>query len=195
MIKVGLTGGIGSGKTLVSEVFNRLSVPVFNADNEAKNILNNDSAVIKQIKEQFGNDIYSAQGIDRKKLAAIVFNNSEALKKVNAIIHPQVRQYFYNWIKNQNVKYVIEEAAILFESGANQELDLTINVHADEFVRIKRVILRDNTTEEAVKSRMKNQMSDQERIDCADYTIYNNGDRMLLPQILDIHQHILSKVK
>lgn len=195
MIKVGLTGGIGSGKTLVSKVFIRLGIPVFNADYEAKVILNTDKETIKQVKKEFGSEIYTDQGIDRKKLAEIIFNNITALQKINAIIHPRVRQYFYEWLKKQKVPYVIEEAAILFESGANQELDLTINVHADELVRVRRVMLRDNTTEETVKSRMKNQMSDRQREKLADYTIHNNGDRMLLPQILEIHQHILSKSK
>lgn len=195
MIKVGLTGGIGSGKTLVSKVFIRLGIPVFNADYEAKVILNTDKETIKQVKKEFGSEIYTDQGIDRKKLAEIIFNNITALQKINAIIHPRVRQYFYEWLKKQKVPYVIEEAAILFESGANQELDLTINVHADELVRVGRVMLRDNTTEETVKSRMKNQMSDRQREKLADYTIHNNGDRMLLPQILEIHQHILSKSK
>ncbi|MCB2195184.1 MAG: dephospho-CoA kinase [Bacteroidetes bacterium] len=195
MIKVGLTGGIGSGKTLVSKVFIRLGIPVFNADYEAKVILNSDKETIKQVKKEFGSEIYTDQGIDRKKLAEIIFNNITALQKINAIIHPRVRQYFYEWLKKQKVPYVIEEAAILFESGANQELDLTINVHADELVRVRRVMLRDNTTEETVKSRMKNQMSDRQREKLADYTIHNNGDRMLLPQILEIHQHILSKSK
>lgn len=195
MIKVGLTGGIGSGKTLVSEVFIRLGIPVFNADKEAKVILNSDKETIKQVKQEFGGGIYTDQGIDRKKLASIIFNNSSALQKINAIIHPRVRQYFYEWIRKQNTPYVIEEAAILFESGANQELDLTINVHADELIRVKRVMLRDNTTEKEVKSRMKNQMSDKQREKLADYIIYNNGDSMLLPQILELHQHILSKSK
>ena len=195
MIKVGLTGGIGSGKTLVSEVFIRLGIPVFNADNEAKAILNKDTEVISQIKKEFGENIYSAEGVDRQKLAEIVFNNPQALSKLNAIIHPRVHQYFYEWLKRQDAKYVIEEAAILFESNAYKELDITINVHADELVRINRVVKRDNTTEEAVKSRMKNQMSDGERIKLADYTIYNNGDKMLLPQILEIHQNILNKMK
>ncbi len=195
MIKVGLTGGIGSGKTLVSEVFIRLGIPVFNADSEAKTILNKDQQVISQVKKEFGEKIYAIEGVDRKKLAEIIFNNPSALEKINAIIHPRVRQYFYAWLKRQDAKYVIEEAAILFESNAYNELDSTINVHADELVRINRVVKRDNTTEEAVKSRIKNQMSDKERIKLADYVIYNNGDRMLLPQILEIHQNILKKVK
>lgn len=193
MIKVGLTGGIGSGKTLIGEIFERLGVPVFHADYEAKVILNSDEKVIQQIKEEFGEDIYTAQGVDRKKLAEKVFKNPDALSKINAIIHPRVRKYFMDWMKKQNAKYVLEEAAILFESNAYKEMDFTINVHADEQIRIKRVIDRDKTTSEDVKSRMRNQMSDQERIERADFTIYNDGSRMILPQVLDIHHKITNK--
>jgi len=195
MIKVGLTGGIGSGKSLVSEVFIRLGIPVFNADNEAKIIINKDHEVICQIKNSFG-DIYTDQGVDRAKLASIVFNNQEALKTINSIIHPKVREYFNNWINQQkDAKYVIEEAAILFESNAYKEMDITINVYADELIRIDRVVKRDQTSIEAVESRMQNQMSDDARIELADYTIYNNDDKMLLPQILEIHQEILKMIK
>ena len=192
MITVGLTGGIGSGKSLISEIFKRLGIPVFHADDEAKIILNSDEIVVDQIKKEFGENIYTSQGVDRKQLADIIFNDQTALSKVNAIIHPRVRQYFIEWKGKQNTKYVIEEAAILFESNAYKELDITINVHADELVRIKRVVERDKTSDEAVKSRMNNQLSDQERIKLADYTIYNNGKQMLLPQVLDIHNKILN---
>jgi len=193
MIKVGLTGGIGSGKTLVGEIFKRLGIPVFNADYQAKLILNKDKEVKEQIKSEFGTDIYTNQGIDRKKLAALIFNDPSLLTKVNAIIHPRVRQYFIDWMNEQDARYVIEEAAILFESNAYKELDYTINVHADELVRVNRVVERDNTNVEAVKSRMKNQLGDDERISLADYTIYNNGNEMILPQVLEIHQKILEK--
>ncbi len=192
MIKVGLTGGIGSGKTLVSEMFSRLEIPIFNADHEAKFILNNDPEVIIQIKNTFGG-IYDTKEINRKKLASIIFNNQEALEKINSIIHPKVREYFNNWIKKQHsAKYIIKEAAILFESNAYKDLDATINVHADELVRINRVVKRDKTSIEEVKSRIKNQLSDEERLKLADYTIYNNGDNMLIPQILEIHKKILN---
>ncbi|MFC2151606.1 dephospho-CoA kinase [Bacteroidota bacterium] len=194
MIKVGLTGGIGSGKTLVCEIFKRLGVPVFNADFEAKIILDSDAEVIHLIKLNFG-EIYDKEGINRSKLAAIIFNDQNALRKVNEIIHPKVRECFHDWIdQQQNSKYIIEEAAILFESNAYKELDITINVHADDLIRINRVIERDKTTIEAVKSRMKNQLSNEERIKLADYTIYNNGDKMLLPQVLEIHNNIINEI-
>ncbi len=195
MIKVGLTGGIGSGKTLVSEIFIRLGIPIFNADNESKSILNTDKEVIQQIINNFG-DLYTENGINREKLASIIFNDQVALETINSIIHPKVREYFHRWAaKHVNAKYVIEEAAILFESNAYKELDVTINVHADELIRISRVIARDKTTEESVKSRMNNQWSDKERIELADFTIYNNGDKMVLPQILEIHNQILKRIK
>ncbi len=195
MIKVGLTGGIGSGKTLVSEIFFRLGIPVFNADFEAKAILDTDKEVIQQITNNFG-AIYTENGIDREKLALIIFNDQVALKTINSIIHPKVREYFHSWIaKHANAKYVIEEAAILFESNAYKELDITINVHADELVRINRVIKRDKTTDESVKSRMNNQWSDKKRIELADFTIYNSGDKMVLPQVLEIHNQILKRIK
>jgi len=195
MIKVGLTGGIGSGKTLVSKVFTHLGIPTFNADKEAKAILNTNKEIIHQISKLFG-DIYTLEGINRGKLASIIFNDKNALKKINALIHPKVREYFDAWaVKQLNTKYIIEEAAILFESNAYKELDITINVHTEELTRIKRVVERDKTTPEAVKNRIKNQLSDKDRIKLADYTIYNNGDMMLLPQVLEIHNKILNRIK
>ncbi len=195
MIKVGLTGGIGSGKSLVSQVFIRLGIPVFNADFEAKEILNKDPEVIQQIKNYFG-DIYASKGVDRAKLATIIFNDQEALKTINSIIHPKVHQYFYTWIKQQqSAKYVIEEAAILFESNAHKEMDFTINVHADELIRMDRVKKRDHVSGDDVKRRMKNQLSDKERMNLADFTIYNSGKEMVLPQILQIHHKILNTIK
>jgi dephospho-CoA kinase len=196
MLKVGLTGGIGSGKSLVSEVFKRIGIPVFNADQESKSIVNTDEEVIRSLKEEFGNSIYNHDGIDRKKLAAIIFNNQDALLKVNQIIHPKVRAYFFEWTKSfENKPYVIEEAAILFESKANIEMDFTINVHADELVRVKRVIERDKVSKGIVESRISNQLTNEERITLADFTIHNNGDEMILPQILKIHSEILKSVK
>ncbi len=196
MITVGLTGGIGSGKTLISEVFNRLGIPVFNADYEAKKIMSSDDKVITQIKKEFGDDIYNTEGINRKKLAAIIFENENALKKINSIVHPKVRESFILWSQTkENYPYIIEEAAILFESKAHKELDITINVHADELIRINRVIERDQVPFGSVKSRMKNQLSDEERMSLADYTIYNDGKKMVLPQVLEIHQKILNRRK
>ena len=196
MLKVGLTGGIGSGKTLVSKIFKHLGVPVFNADQEAKKIVNADPEIIKTLKKRFGNSIYSDNGIDRKKLADIIFNDEKALKKVNQIIHPKVREYFNIWAKNNlHLPYVIEEAAILFESKANVDMDFTINVQANELIRIKRVVDRDNVSKDLVKSRMNNQMSDKERGSLADFTIDNDGDKMILAQVIKIHNKILKRIK
>ena len=194
MLKVGLTGGIGSGKTLIGEMFKRLGIPVFNADTEAKNIINSDTDIITKMKNYFGDDIYNEKGVDRKKLASIIFNDKNALEIVNSIIHPKVRECFFNWAERQNKSpYVIEEAAILFESNAYKELDITINIHADELLRINRVLERDKTTEEAVKNRMNNQLTDDERIKLADFTIYNDDKQMVLPQVLEIHNEILKR--
>jgi len=196
MITVGLTGGIGSGKTLISKVFNCLGIPIFNADYEAKKIMNSDEDVILQIKHEFGDDIYGIESINRKRLASIIFEDKNALIKINSIIHPKVRESFMTWSNiKEDYPYVIEEAAILFESNAYKELDFTINVHAHELIRINRVVERDQVSVESVKSRMKNQLSDEKRISLADYTIYNDGSRMVLPQILEIHQKILKRKK
>jgi len=196
MLKIGLTGGIGSGKTLVSEVFKHLGIPVFNADHESKIIVNTDIEIIQSLKKEFGNSIYNEKGIDRKKLAEVIFNNQEALLKVNQIIHPKVREYFFTWTNRfKNKPYVIEEAAILFESKANIEMDLTINVHADQLIRIKRVVERDKVNSELVESRISNQLSDEERIALADFTINNNGNEMILPQVVEIHNKILKNIK
>ena len=196
MLKVGLTGGIGSGKTLVGEIFNHLGIPVFNADLESKNIINTDIEIVRYLKNKFGDDIYTPDGINRQKMASIIFNDKKVLAEVNLIIHPKVREYFIKWMNNfKNTPYVIEEAAILFESEAYKELDITINVHADELIRINRVVERDRTNIEAVKSRMKNQLSDKERIALADFTIDNDGNKMILPQILEIHNQIIKRIK
>jgi len=192
MFKLGLTGGIGSGKSLISEIFIRLGIPVFNADIESKKIVNSNRDVIKLLSNEFGKDLYSDNGLNKQMLAEIIFNDKIALQKVNQIIHPKVRDYFKVWMdKNHYAQYVIEEAAILFESKANFDMDFTINVHADEFIRIDRVVRRDNMDAELVKRRMENQLSDKERIALADFTIYNDGKQMVLPQVLEIHNKII----
>ncbi|HKL07431.1 MAG TPA: dephospho-CoA kinase [Bacteroidales bacterium] len=194
MIKVGVTGGIGSGKTLVCEIFGHLGIPVFNADIEAKNIYSIDQDVIDQLKQLFGQDIYHKGKLKKDVLANIIFNDSKALDKVNSIIHPKVREYFLDWAEKQTSKYVIEEAAILFESNAYLDLDYIINVHARQDSRIERVMERDNISKEQVLNRMKNQLCDEKRMKLADFTIYNDDERMLLPQVLAIHQKILKKL-
>ncbi|MFP4023187.1 MAG: dephospho-CoA kinase [Thiohalospira sp.] len=194
MIKVGVTGGIGSGKTLVCQIFEKLGIPVFNADIEAKKIINSDKSVVEQIKHSFGSDIYNRNQIKKEVLAQIIFNDNKALNRINSIVHPKVREYFLDWAEKQNSQYVIEEAAILFESNAYLDLDYIVNIHANKKSRINRVMSRDKIGKEQVLSRMKNQLCDEKRMKLADFTIYNDGDRMLLPQVVDIHQKILNRI-
>jgi dephospho-CoA kinase len=192
MIKVGVTGGIGSGKTLICRVFEKLGVPVFYADDEAKRLLDADPEVKEAMMEYFGRDIYDDKGLKKAHLASKIFNNQDALSKVNSIVHPAVRQLFVGWAKEKEAAfpYVIEEAAILFESGVYKDLDFNILVYAPEELRISRVISRDNIDREKVKVRMQHQMRDEEKINMADAVIYNDESRLVLPQILEINKRL-----
>ena len=186
MKKIGITGGIGSGKSTACEIFKLLGVSVFHADDEAKNLQNNDLQIKNQLIKLFGEHIYSEDGLlDRKMLAGLIFNDTKALAKVNAIIHPAVRQNFLKWVENkQNDNYVLYEAAILLESGYSVDFDRNILILADEKIRIERVMKRDSISEELVKERIKNQMPDSEKINLVDYVLENSDDKLLIPQII-----------
>jgi len=192
MKKIGITGGIGSGKSTVCEVFRLLGVPVFHADIEAKNLQNNDLNIKYRIKELFGEDVYTPEGIlDRKKMAGIIFNDQKFLEAINGIIHPAVRNCFQKWCENyQKLPYVLYEAAILYESGFASDFDRNILVIADERLRIERVIKRDQITEETIKERIKNQMPDIEKLNKADFFIENNNQSLIIPQILKLDKLI-----
>lgn len=192
MKKIGITGGIGSGKTTVCKIFRLFGIAVFHADDEAKILQNNDPQIKRQLIERFGENIYSQDGVvDRKKLANIVFNDPSELSFLNSIIHPVVKQKFLTWVDDyQNEPYVLFEAAILFEVGFANNFDLNILVTADERIRIKRVIRRDHLTEEAVRQRILNQSPDINKVNMANYIIENNNDRLLLPQIIKLDKLI-----
>jgi dephospho-CoA kinase len=182
---VGLTGGIGSGKTTVSKIFNAFGVKVFNSDNVAKNLLNTNNEIRKEVIELFG-DVYENNLINAKKLASIVFNNSELLNKLNQIIHPRVNLEFIEWVKNNNQeKLLLKESAILIESGGHNKLDQVILVVSDKCNRISRVVKRDNSTKSAVLERINKQLTDEEKIKLSNYIIYNNDKDLLIPQIED----------
>ncbi len=189
MIKIGITGGIGSGKTTVCKIFEQFGVPVFYADDEAKKLLQK-KEIIHLLEPAFGNAIIDSNGnIDRTKLATLVFNDEVQLKKLNAIIHPEVAKIFENWLqKNKGQQYIVKEAAILFESGASKALDKNISVSAPLELRISRVMRRDNVAREKVLDRMKNQFSDEERGALADHVIINDDKQALLPQALELHE-------
>ncbi len=191
MIKVGLTGNIGSGKSTVAKIFKILGTPVYFADDEAKKIYQN-SAFLKELAGVFGNQIIVDDQLNRQVLANIVFNDSNKLEQLNAMVHPKVRSHFVDWtLIHQDQPYVIQEAAILIESGFYKMFDKIILVTADEESRMKRVIKRDKVDKNAVVSRMANQMTEEEKAKYADFIIRNNDDQMLIRQVLEIHNKLL----
>jgi len=191
MIKVGITGGIGSGKSTVCRVFSAMGIPVFEADKVAKKLMNEDPEIREQLIYLFGDAVYLPDHtINRKYLAGIVFNDSSLLAKLNAIVHPVVRKNFENWCSTKNSVYILHEAAILFESGFYRFMDKTITVATDENERIERVIKRDGISEGLVRERIKNQWTDAERNKLADFVINNNDDELIIPQIVDIDKKI-----
>ena len=191
MIKIGITGGIGSGKSTACRIFSVLGIPVFEADIEAKRLMNSNPELSIQLIRLFGEAVYLPdQTIDRKYLAGIVFKDRSLLAQLNGIVHPAVRRYFFEWCDNQDSPYVLHEAAILFESGFNKIMDKTIAVVADEDQRISRVLKRDNISPELIRDRIKNQWTDDQRIILADYVISNNDDELITPQIIEIDKKI-----
>jgi dephospho-CoA kinase len=188
---IGLTGGIGSGKTTVARIFSMLNVPVYNSDEAGRKITNINPSVKSAIKEQFGAEMFDENNtLYREKLSAIVFNDSSALAKLNAIIHPAVAQDFKTWCDNQSSPYVIKETAILFEHGLDKHLDGVIVVEAPDELRIKRVMHRNGITEEAVRNRIQQQLPQDELISRADWVIHNNEEQLLIPQVLEIYSRI-----
>ncbi len=191
MIKVGITGGIGSGKSIISMAFSKLGIPVYNADISAGILMNNDPNIINGLITKFGRSIYSKSELNRKKLAEIIFTDKEALKYVNGLVHPIVGKDSEKWyLSNQHNPYVIKEAALFFESGSYKELDLIITVTAPLKLRYKRIIERDGITLDQVKKRMENQLSDEEKLKKSDFVIINDDKRSVIDQILFIHQQI-----
>lgn len=190
MLKIGITGGIGSGKTTVCRLFSLLCIPDFNADEESKKILDTDNDVITRVKKLLG-DVYENGIADRKKIALIVFSDKQKLEKLNAILHPAVIHAFEEWAAQQkNVPYVLKEAALIFEASSHTGLDKIIVVTAPEGQRLKRIMSRDKSSEQAVRSRMQHQLSEDEKISRADFVIVNDGKHSLIEQVLEIHQSL-----
>jgi dephospho-CoA kinase len=187
---IGLTGGIGSGKSVVAKIFTTLGIPVFNADEAAKHIMQTSPEMKAKLIEQFGADIYNAHGLDKEKLAAIVFNDPYQLQLLNAIVHPVTIQAAKDWAANQTSPYVIKEAALIFESGAADGLFKVIGVTAPLSLRTHRVMQRDGITKEQVDARMRNQISDTIKMRLCDYVIDNSNQQMVIPQVLEIDKLI-----
>ena len=194
MLKVGLTGGIGSGKSYVSKIFKTFGVAVYDSDLQAKRLMVESEDLVNGIKGIFGRKAYSGEQLNRAYIAEKVFTDKYLLTSLNEIVHPVVEHDFISWTEKQDYKpYIIKEAAILFETGAYKLLDQNILIIADEQTRINRVMERDNVLEESVRDRIRNQMNDEDKIKLADFVIYNNIDSMILQQIVDLHDHILNK--
>jgi dephospho-CoA kinase len=188
---IGITGGIGSGKSIVCKVFNLLGVPVFEADITAGRLINSNSEIRNELVRLFGNDIYNADNkLNRKKLAELIFNSDILLEKVNNIVHPAVRNEFLNWTKQQKTAYVIHEAAILFESGFYKMMDFTILVSASVEMRVERVMMRDSISGEQVIARMAKQWPDSEKRKLATLELVNDNKNLLIPQIIEIDKKL-----
>tara|TARA_B100000497_G_C7686989_1_gene416605 strand:- start:1370 stop:1963 length:594 start_codon:yes stop_codon:yes gene_type:complete len=190
MLKVGITGGIGSGKTHICQLFQQLGVPVYNADERAKNLMNNDPTVRQGLVDTFGPEVFNKDGLNRDFLAQVVFKDKAKLKKLNNIVHPAVAQDAQAWHLRHNDKpYTIKEAALLFETGSFKELDKTILVHAKEDERILRVMKRDQVSKEKVLARIKNQFTDLVKMEHADFIINNDGKREIKKMVEKIHSY------
>jgi dephospho-CoA kinase len=193
MLKIGITGGIGSGKTTVCRIFEVLGIPVFYADDAAKSIMHTDDLLREQIIEGFGKESYSAAGeLNRQYISSVVFNNDDELKKLNALVHPAVFRAFDIWVAQQeNAPYVIKEAALLFESDSYKMCDRSVLVKSPEGIRIKRIMARDGATEENVRLRMNKQFTDEQKEKLADHILLNDEQTLLIPQVIALHEQFL----
>jgi dephospho-CoA kinase len=195
MLKVGLTGGIGSGKSTVCKIFKCLNIPVFDADAVGRHLLDEDPVIKEQVQNIFGKQFFIDGKPDRKGIAKIAFTNPDKLARLNSLIHPEVRRRFNEWASEQNGPYVIDEAAILFETGFYLQLDYIILVTAPESLRIKRIMDRDLIEEDAIRARMKNQWSDGEKKRVSSFVIVNDETSPLIPQVIDIHNKLIATGK
>jgi len=195
-LAVGITGGMGSGKSTICKVFALLGAPVFEADIVAKELINSNSEIKEKLIELFGSDIYFQTGqLNRQKLAGYIFNNNGLREKVNQIVHPEVRNAYKAWKTRQQTSYVIHEAAILFESGFYKLMDFTILVSAPEEMRIERVVKRDDVLVEQIKARMAMQWSDEEKRKLATLELANDNKNVLIPQIIEIDKKLKTNGK
>ncbi|MET4083999.1 dephospho-CoA kinase [Pedobacter sp. UYP30] len=197
MYKVGITGGIGSGKTLVCRVFEQLGIPVFFADEAAKGLMVSDEILVNEVKKAFGNESYFSDGkLNNKWIANIVFNNKTELEKLNALVHPAVFRAFDSWSRNvdKKVPYVLKEAALLFESAADKMCNATVVVVAPLNIRLERVMERDQVSEKQVMARVEKQFTDEHKIRLADFQLINDSEHSLIEQVLALNNRFLKEV-
>lgn len=193
MLRIGITGGIGSGKSTVARIFNVLGIPVYDADSAAKRLMAEDEILKSNIINAFGKDSFIDGKLNRKFLSEVVFNDENKINLLNSFVHPATIRDADEWMKKQNAPYLIKEAALIFESGSNKYLDLVIGVKSPLSLRIERTRKRNNIAEEQVKARMKFQMDEEEKMSLCDYIIVNDEKEMLIPQVLFLHQKFLKQ--
>jgi dephospho-CoA kinase len=195
MLKVGLTGGIGSGKSIVCKVFSILGIPVYQADVAAKQLYDTDEELRNRLKSLFGEHLYVSGTLDKQKLAGIIFSDKDKLKKINELVHPAVKRDFLEYVSrlSETIPYVIHEAAILYEAKTEDMFDVVINVWAPENLKIERAMARENTNENNIKQRIASQLPDSLKIELSDHNIINDDKTPILPQILQIHKELLNK--
>ena len=187
MLKVGITGGIGSGKSVVCQVFQTLGIPVFNADDAARYLMENDPALANSIRHLLGNEVYDAGKLDRAKVSAIVYREPAKLQQLNALVHPATIAYSRKWMELQSAPYVIKEAAIFFESNSYKDMDVMVGVYAPRELRIQRAMGRSKLTRPQVLAIMDEQMDDEEKMKRCDHVITNDDVMAVLPQVLELH--------
>jgi dephospho-CoA kinase len=195
MLKLGLTGGIGSGKSTVAKVFETLGIPVYYADNAARRIMNENEQLKQDIIKHFGAESYINNMLNRPFISRQVFNNKEKLALLNSLVHPATIRDSEQWMQLQKTPYTIKEAALIFESGMQQYLDYIIGVSAPEELRIERTIKRDGINREEVVSRIKNQVDEEKKISLCDFIIYNDEQQAILPQVIELHGQLLKLTK
>jgi dephospho-CoA kinase len=192
LLKIGLTGGIGSGKSTIAKIFAVLGIPIYAADEAGKRLMNENEAVKLQVKKMFGEDAYSNEILDRKYLANIVFNNEQKLEQLNAIVHPATLKDADDWMSTQNTHYAIKEAAIMFESGAHEYLDYVIGVYCPNALRIQRAMQRDGVTRDEIVKRMSRQIDETIKMRLCDFVIVNDDEQMIIPQVLALHKKLMA---
>ena len=195
MLRIGLTGGIGSGKTTVAHIFEVLGMPVYYADDAAKRLMNEDAHLKQQLIQQFGEESYIQGKLNRAYLSSVVFSNTEKTSLINSIIHPTTIADAAAWMLQQQAAYALKEAALIFEAGAEKNLDLVVGVSAPLAIRLQRVMKRDAIDEAAVLARMQKQMNEEEKMGRCDFVVLNDEETLLIPQVIAIHEQLLQNIE